>query len=369
MLLLGAGMLNAAGPEVTDVSSGGYAQVHARRLIASRDKDGNGTIEKAELDRQWRSLGRWDADKDESLSLAELVKSEIPYLDSRGAQQRNILYKRTTEEDLYLDLYYPEERGASKLPVVVYLHGGGWATGSKQHIAVGAFSDVYLKLLESGFAVAAVNYRLCKAGGSVAVRDCVTDVKDGVRYLSQHSGALGLDLERCVVHGDSAGGHLAQMLLLSPGSDLPGDPALVEFRYRMIAGVSWYGPCDFQQIELFDSGGGGAVRDRFGGRIVKPGTDPKDAPRLYREISPVTYLSADSPPLLMIQGDKDTAIPAKHAFHMREKAAGGRAPVEIMIVKNAGHNWREVGGAIEPGIDEIVARTVQFMVDRVAAPP
>ncbi|MGV3659071.1 MAG: alpha/beta fold hydrolase [Prosthecobacter sp.] len=252
--------------------------------------------------------------------------------------------------------------------MVIYLHGGGWATGSKQHIAVGAFSDVCLKLLERGFAVAAVNYRLCKPGGSVAVRDCVTDVKDAVRHLSKHGDKLGLDLERCVVHGDSAGGHLAQMLLLSPRSDFPGDPSLAEQPYRMIAGVSWYGPCDFQQIELFDSGEGGEVRDRFGARNVKPGTAPKDVPGLYREISPVQYLRADSPPLLMIQGDQDTAIPAKHAFHMQEKAAAVRAPVEFLIIKNAGHNWREVGGPIEPRIDEIVARTVQFIVDRVAAP-
>ena len=108
-------------------------------------------------------------------------------------------------------------------------------------------------------------------------------------------------------------------------------------------------------------------RDRFGPRILPPGADPKDTLRLYREMSPVNYLKADSPPLLMIQGDKDTTIPVKHAYYMKEKAEAAGAPVEIMIIKNAGHNWREVDAPIEPTIDEIVQRTVRFFSEHLNA--
>lgn len=346
-----------------DVSSGAYAPVYARRLLASWDKDDNGSIEKAEMDRQWRSMGRWDTNRDDSLSVEELTKATIPYLPAKGAQKLNVLYKKTAEEDLYLDLYYPEKPAASKLPLVIYTHGGGWTTGSKQNISYGAFEKVYLKLLDEGFAVAAVNYRLWKNGQSVAMRDCVTDAKDAVRYLAKNSAALGLDPMRCFVHGDSAGGQIAQMLLLSSPSSLPGDPTLASAPYRMVAGVSWYGPCDFEKPDLFKTDDRAEVRDRFGPRILKPGTDPKDQPALYREMSPVQYLSKASPPLLMIQGDQDSTIPVKHALHMKTKAAEAHAPVEVMVIKNAEHNWREAGAPIEPGIDEIVERTVKFLTD------
>jgi dipeptidyl aminopeptidase/acylaminoacyl peptidase len=81
-------------------------------------------------------------------------------------------------------------------------------------------------------------------------------------------------------------------------------------------------------------------------------------------MSPVNYLSKESPPLLMIQGDKDTTIPVKHAYHMQQKAGAVKAPVEIMIIKNAGHNWRKVDAEIDPSRETIIERTVQFFVDR-----
>lgn len=356
-------LLSSPSIRAEDLSHGAYGVVYAKRLIATWDKNGDGALSMAELAQQWRLHGRGDTNRDQSLSLDELAKSAISYLPSQGKQKLNILYKKTAEEDLYLDLYYPEKRGPGKLPIVIYTHGGGWTTGSKQNISFTSFPKVHLKLLEEGFAVAAINYRLWTTGGSVAIRDCVTDAKDAVRYLAQNSAELGLDPSRCLVHGDSAGGQIAQMLLLSPPASLPGDPALAKANYRMVAGVSWYGPSDFEKPELFSADDDKDARDRFGPRILKPDTDPKDKLRLYREMSPVNYLSKDSPPLLMIQGGKDATIPVKHAYHMQQKAKAAHAPVEIMIIQNAGHNWREAGGAIQPGIDEIVNQTVKFIVD------
>lgn len=67
-------------------------------------------------------------------------------------------------------------------------------------------------------------------------------------------------------------------------------------------------------------------------------------------------------PLLMIQGDAETTIPVKHAYYMQEKAKVLGAQVEIMIIKNAGYNWRKVDAPIEPSTDVIVQRTVDFIV-------
>lgn len=106
------------------------------------------------------------------------------------------------------------------------------------------------------------------------------------------------------------------------------------------------------------------TRDRFGSGILKPGTDPNERLKRYREISPVRHLHNDSPPLLMIQGDKGTTIQWKHAPHMKQKADAAQSPVVVMLIRNAGHNWREAGATIEPGIDEIVQRTVTFLTDR-----
>ena len=196
------------------------------------------------------------------------------------------------------------------------------------------------------------------------MRDCVIDSKDAVRYLAKNSKDLQLDPQRFFVMGDSAGGQIAQMLLLTSSEFLPGDEALANARYNMVAGVSWYGPCDFENVDLFNHDDRADFRDRFGARILGANSNPADKLSLYREMSPVNYLTALSPPLLMIQGDKDTTIPVKHAYYMKQKTEQIDAPVEIMIIKNSGHNWRHVDANIEPSREEIIERTVQFFVDR-----
>ena len=274
----------------------------------------------------------------------------------------DIVYKTTAAGDLYLDLFYPAAELAGAYPLVVYTHGGGWAAGSKNKAQGRSnIARTVRGLTEAGFCVAAVQYRLCK-NGETGIRDCVTDAMDAVRYLAKQGEALHLDASRVFTYGDSAGGQLAQMLLLTRPDDFPGAAELAEQRFTMLAGVSWYGPCDFEKTELFNHDGRANFRDRFGPRVLKSGTPPADKLRLYREVSPVNYLRKDSPPLLMIQGDKDTTIPVHHAYYMQEQAKACAAPVELLIVKNAGHNWRVVDAAIEPTLDDIIQRTVDFLV-------
>ena len=205
-----------------------------------------------------------------------------------------------------------------------------------------------------------VGYRKVLADGSSAMRDCVIDCKDAVRFVSAHKKKLGIDPNKIYPFGDSAGGHLAQMLLLSPPDSFTGDLELAQFSFQTVAGVSWYGPCDFQNIQLFNHDENPQFRDRFGARIMDNSTKPKDKEERYREMSPVHYLTKDSPPLLMIQGDRDTTIPVKQAYRMQKALEIIDAPVEVLLVKNAGHNWREVGGEIEPSRPEIAKKTVDF---------
>jgi acetyl esterase/lipase len=206
-----------------------------------------------------------------------------------------------------------------------------------------------------------VDYRLCTKDGDIRVRDCVTDSKDALRFLAKNADRFSLDPNQVFTFGDSAGGHLAQMLLLSPPESFPGDPALADAKYRLVAGVSWYGPCDFEKMDLFTPPGETDVRDRFGARILKAGIGSDGKLDAYREVSPVNYLSPESLPLLMIQGDKDTTIPVHHAHHMKARADAVKAPVEILIVQNSGHNWKAVGGKLTPALDDIAAKTASFL--------
>ncbi len=276
----------------------------------------------------------------------------------------DIVYKSMPSGDLRLDLLYPESKPSSgKFPLVVYTHGGGWAAGTrKKGVSGGPIADAVAGFVKNGFCVALVEYRLCK-DGQVKIRDCVTDAKDAVRYLAKNSAKYSIDPERVFTFGDSAGGQIAQMLLLTPPDSLPGDRNLAGVPYKMVAGVSWYGPCDFENMELFRADPKKPARDRFGGRICPPDTAAEEKLRLYREVSPVNYLSKSSPPLLMVQGDGDTTIPVHHAHYMKEKAEAIGAPVEILIIENAGHNWRTADETVRGKVPTrgLIDRSVEFL--------
>jgi acetyl esterase/lipase len=251
-----------------------------------------------------------------------------------------------------------------RYPLVIFTHGGGWSAGNKTIGNNGVRFLGVSALNAQGFCVASVEYRLCTKDGKIVMRDCIIDAKDALRFLAKNAERFALDANRVFTFGDSAGGHIAQMLLLSPPASLPGDPALADARYHLVAGVSWYGPCDFEKTELFNPDGRADFHDRFGPRIIKAGADPNEKLAAYREVSPVNYLKSDSPPLLMIQGDKDPTIPVHHARYMKERADAVKTPVEILIVENSGHNWREIGGALRPTLDEIVKKTAAFMKEQ-----
>ncbi len=326
------------------------------------DSNNNGALERDEVVQTWAQLRTHDADKNNKLSLEEFSKYDIPYLKTKGAINLNVKYKSTKEEDLYLDIYYPSTKSDTKgYPIMLYTHGGGWFTGSKENIARSPVNEPFLALVEQGFAVVSINYSLTKLK-SVLMKDCVVDAMDAVRYLSKNQIALGVDANRVYVLGDSAGGHLAQMITLANPNDFKGDKNLFGNPYKVIAGVSWYGPSDFTEKKFFETNDPSKEADRFSSRITKTEKNPDKIAAMYKEMSPLFYLTKNSPPLFMMAADNDTTIPVIHAYHMKEKADSIQANVEMLIVKNAGHNWRKAGGNIEPTLEVITQKTVDFFL-------
>ncbi|MCP5535499.1 MAG: alpha/beta hydrolase [Akkermansiaceae bacterium] len=284
-------------------------------------------------------------------------------LETGYPRKLGVVYKTVGKRQLEFDLYYPDAKAGRPCPVIVYTHGGGWAAGSRFGAASGGFAPLFKILVNKGFCIVSVDYRLYSKEGTVRMRDCVIDSKDAIRYLVKNSRSLGIDPGKLFVFGDSAGGHIAQMLALAPAKALAGDKDLADVDYNVTAGLSWYGPCDFEKTDLFNHDDRPGFKDRFGPRIVDTGVTAGEKLRLYREMSPINYLNKNSPPLLLIQGDKDTTIPVKHAYHMAEKAKESGAPVKTLIVRNAGHNWRKVDADISPSRHEIVAASARFFVD------
>ncbi len=277
-----------------------------------------------------------------------------------GEVFRDIKYKQVGETELRMDVYLPPTKKFDSAPVIYYVHGGGWAAGSKDKFGSRLFLPVFQELANEGFVCVAVQYRLTRKGRGVLMRDCVTDAMDGLRFLHQNAERLGIDPERIVVFGDSAGGQLIQMLNLAGPDGFPGDENLAPFGVQPVGAVSWYGPTDFTDSTMFETEASDKNPDRFGDRIVGPGKNYVDQPEAYAEMSPYYWIRSDSRPMLLIQGNRDETIPLAHALHLQRKADEIGAPVKSIIVENAGHNWRAAGGAPTPSLREIQTLTVEY---------
>lgn len=317
--------------------------------------------------KSWDKYKHLDSDLNGEVNFGEFLdQAELPYPKWSGEVIRNIVYKRVDGDAQLLDVYAPLVKKYKKAPVFVYVHGGGWTGGTKE--LSGAVRPLFEALSKEGFVCVSVMYRLVKMWDQddpVVMRDCVVDCRDSLRFLKKYEAKLGIDADRIVVMGNSAGGHLAQLLTFSDANDFRGDSLLSIFKARPVAGISWYGPSDFRDTQLFvtDKLDDKFPPDHWAKRITKAEafayTSADDlTKRMIDEVSPICYLKKTNPPLLHLHGNQDVVISPNHAQHLKVCAKAVGAPVDVIMVKGAGHGWWNAN--IEPDQKTIEKICVEF---------
>jgi len=261
-----------------------------------------------------------------------------------GSVQRDVTYCTVDGVALKMDVYFPQKAQSTPLPVTVYVHGGAWVGGDKES---GAGMLALDELRGRGYLVVSINYRLAPQYKFPAQ---IEDVKCAIRHLRANAATYGLDAQRIGVWGGSAGGHLVALLGTSDASaGLEGQGGYAEQSSRVQAVVDLFGPADLPAF----------AADMGAGAQVVFGATSKDDPVLVRA-SPVTYVSPDDPPFLILQGEKDQTVPPSQSqiLYARLQAAG--VPATLVMVKNAGHGFQPVGGAISPTRAELARLIADF---------
>ncbi len=256
--------------------------------------------------------------------------------------ERNVVYAVVNGVSLALDLYFPD-RGTPPLPVAMYVHGGAWVKGDK---AEGAGLTDLPELLARGYLVASVNYRLAPAARWPAQ---IEDVKAAVRFLRAEAARFGADPERIGAWGSSAGGHLVAMLGVadpSAGFDSSGGNTGLSSRVRAVADL--FGPTDLSQPPLAASA---AVLALLG---------PAPTAAALAAASPVTYVTPDDPPFLILHGDQDPVVPLSQSLILHEALLAAGVPSTLVVVRNAGHGFQPVGGEIQPSRQELSRMIADF---------
>jgi acetyl esterase/lipase len=158
---------------------------------------------------------------------ATLLTGILTCADAQSDRQRSYVYKESANSICELDVYFPENHDPqeAKVPGVIFFHGGSWISGTRNQ-----FRDACLYLADRGMVAATASYRMhtreeAKAlpKGTSFKRICIIDAKSAIRWMKQHADELGLDPERLVVGGGSAGGHIAVLATTNLGLNDPAD--------------------------------------------------------------------------------------------------------------------------------------------------
>lgn len=244
---------------------------------------------------------------------------------------------------LLLDLYtHKDVLKAPARTLVIYVHGGGWNRGDSR--GSGTFADfpaVLAELAARGYVVASVNYRM---SGEARFPAPVQDIKAAIRFLRVNAVTYGIDPDRVIIWGGSAGAHLAAMTATTCG-DPAFEPMVSTGRMSgseakkattasdvsdcVQGAVFWYGLFDLRS----------PIAPLTGSLTQMLGCAPDACPEIAANASPVTHVSAKTPPILLIHGTADTTAPTGQSRAMETQLRAAGVPVESLYIPEVDHGF------------------------------
>lgn len=239
---------------------------------------------------------------------------------------RDLAYVSNGHERQKLDLYLPE-KAEGPLPLIIWIHGGGWQSGSKE-----GCPPLRAGYVQKGYAVASINYRL---SGDAPFPAQIEDTKSAIRWVRAHAKEYRINPDRFGLWGSSAGGHLVALAGTSgeEKSFEVGENRDVSSRVQAVC--DYYGPTDLNAFVATPGYERHAKADSPEVKLL--GGTIQDNPDKVARLNPITYVSPDDPPFLIMHGDKDPVVPIGQSRLLLEALQKAGVAAEFKVVEGAGH--------------------------------
>jgi acetyl esterase len=255
-------------------------------------------------------------------------KADQPKLTATAIRTDDLLYKTTPQGELRLHVFYPPGwKATDKRPVIVFFFGGGWRNGSYTQ-----FVPQSEYFASRGLVAISADYRI-ESKHKTTPDKCVEDAKSAVRYVRANAAKLGIDPDKLIAGGGSAGGHLAACTALVDGFNAADDPKA---------------PCRPNALVLYNPALNlTLLKDR-----AIPGADGQD---VARAISPTLYLSKSAPPAVIFFGTGDRMLAMGTEYASKAKGLGVRA--ELYTAADQPHGFFNRS----PWLEATTAETDRFL--------
>jgi len=268
----------------------------------------------------------------EKLARSRVVPEDVEFLP-------DVAYGKGGEKSLKLDILRPKKAPAQPMPVVVYIHGGAWKGGNKAGMPL-----LCNRLAQQGYFCVSVEYRFSQEAVFPAqIEDC----KCAIRYLRAHAKQYNINPDRIGAWGHSAGGHLVALLgTAGDAKDLEGKGGYEDQSSRIQCVIDCFGPTDFTFIPRGLEG----VKEQMTGPVAQLlGGPVSENAEKAAKASPITYVSKDDPPILIMHGDEDHTVPISQSERFYDALKKAGVDATLHVVKGAGHGFRG------PEIEEVTA--------------
>ena len=277
-------------------------------------------------------------------------RNRVPNLQRRRLPEgvkveRDIVYARVGEKELPLDLYLPEN-ATKPLPVVVWVHGGGWRNGSK------GSGGPALPMVSRGFAVVDVEYRL---SGEAIFPAQIQDCKAAIRWIRANAKEYGLDPDQIGAWGSSAGGHLVALMGTAGDVKQFDTSENGEYSSRIQAVCDWFGPTDLLRMDDFPGTMNHNAPNSPESQLI--GGPIQDNKEQVARANPITYIGEDDPPFLIVHGEKDQTVPCNQSELLYDALIKNGVEATLYRVKDGDHGFR---GATEDTHSELVEMAAKF---------
>ena len=238
--------------------------------------------------------------------------------------QKDIKYGEAGGKPLLLDARIPD--GPGPFPAVIVVHGGGWSGGNKA--MDGEVQPILGPLTGGGLAWFSVDYRLSRQAHYPA---CVEDVEAAVQFVRHHAKDYNIDPDKIAISGDSAGGHIVNMVAVRATPDHP--------ERRLAAVVCFYGPNDLVEDSFRRNGPSPSLQALFG---IPPTKLDSATVKLLQDASPIAFVSPHLPPFLLLHGTADQSVDYPGSIIWKDDLDALGVPCQLITIPKGVHvmgNW------------------------------
>ncbi len=226
---------------------------------------------------------------------------------------------------IYMDFFENEVKSREKTPCILWIHGGAWCDHNLNRKY--RPQEEFKTFTDAGYVIACAEYRLTdEAVFPAQIEDC----KCCVRYLRSHAEELNIDVDRIYAWGESAGGHLAEMLAATAGKkEFEGNAGNNDYSSDIKAACIWYAPARLEDEYMID---------KYGWNANLVGHE-NPTPKELSWISSYTYIDEQTVPCLLMHGDADTLVDINQSNMVYDKMKEHKVDVKYVVVPGQGHGF------------------------------